>query len=203
MAVLEYFVTTSNVYHELYARASEVFRLDKEGLPEQIFASGFLKFRALEFDLMLAPKFWHVLTACATHCGDTEISVIVHNPDPETYYFSHFRRYGALRFQRNASADDYSAALLAEPVDSPADALQYVASTVSWCGSSKQWGIWGERDYGIGIAATCCADLSWPVVQGIKWFDIQSALSDLIALNFRGHEVPPEFAARFRTHYAS
>lgn len=195
------FVSSADDYAQLLDRASDVFLLDRGGLPGQVFARGFSKFCFLEFDVLLFRDFWKVLSTCAEICGDDDVSLIVHEPDPEAYYFENFRRYGALRFERNASAGDYKEAFLIEPEGSPADALQYVSSVISWCGSSRQWGFWGERDLGVGIAATRSAEITWPSIEGITWFGVDTALSSLIAPNFENEVVPPEFAAKFRKNF--
>ena len=194
-------VTTSADYSVLCARASSIFHLNRGGLPEQVFVDGFTNFGFVEFDVMLTPEFWNVLAACTVRCGDLDVSVIVHEPDPEAYYFSNFHRYGALRFEPNALMQDYSNALWAEPEGSPADALQFVASTVSWCGSSKEWAFWGERGLGIGIAATRRVEMPWPSVEGVNWFNVDSALRSLVAPNFLEQAVPPEFAAKLRRNF--
>ena len=184
----------------MYTQASEIFRLDRR-LPEPIFGDGFDKFSFLEFDRMFAPGFWNLIAACAALAGDTEVSVIVHDPEPEAYYYSNFRRYGAFRFGRGTSAEEYSKALAAEPEGSPADAMLYRAGVVSWCGNSTTWGFWGERDLDIGIAATRQTDMSWPAAKTSQWFSCEEALSELVAPSFRSKTVPEKFAAKFRKNY--
>lgn len=195
------FVADSDEFATLRERATEIFRVDMR-LPEQVFTDDFNDFFFLEFDVLLFREFWDVLAGCAQTCGDKEVSLIVHDPDPETYYFANFQRYGALRFERNATADDYKKSFLAEPADSPADALQYVASVVSWCGSSRQWGFWGERDLGVAIAGTRNRNIQWPQVAGVSWFDLNSALDNLIAPNFENEKIPREFAAKLRHNFS-
>lgn len=197
------FITVAEDYAALREWVSDVFRLGGGGLPDQVFANGFTNFRFLEFDVMLFSDFWNVLAACAVRCGDRDVSVMVHEPDPESYYFANFRRYGALRFDRDASADDYKKAFLREPEGSPADAFQYVASVVSWCGSSREWGFWGERDLGVGVAATRNMDMSWPSIDGVRWFDADGALSSLIAPNFENEVIPQEFAAKLTSNFGT
>ncbi|HEV2803754.1 MAG TPA: hypothetical protein VGW57_02370 [Chthoniobacterales bacterium] len=161
------FVTNSRDFDVLGARAAEIFHTDRR-LPAQVFATGFDNFAFLEFDVMLFREFWNVLALCAETFGDEDVSLIVHEPDPDAYYFTNFQRYGALDFKPSANAGDYKQAFLTEPPGSPADALQYVAAVVSWFGSSRKWGFWGERDFGVAVAATRDSSKSWPQVQGIR-----------------------------------
>jgi hypothetical protein len=196
-------ITDHDDYAALCRRASEVFLLKGGGLPEQVFEKGFTKFCFVEFDVLTFPDFWNVLAACAKNYGDTDISVIVHEPDPEAYYFANFRRYGALRFDPNTSEGDYKNAWLLEPEGSPVDAFEYVASVVSWCGSSREWGFWGERGLGVGIGATRKARIPWPIIEGVTWFDVDDAIRNLIALNFENQTVPADFAAKLRSNFAT
>jgi hypothetical protein len=193
--------TSYEKYSALKQRESEIFLANTEGIPKQVFMPGFNDFRFVEFDMMMASEFWSVLKECAESCGDSDISVMVHDPDPEHFYFSKFNRYGALQLPLDTSASDYVEALADESGAVPFDAFLYVASVISWCGSSKTWGFWGDRAYGVGIAATCRPDMVWPSIDGIKWFDIDGALSDLISLNFRGYKVPASFEQEFRRSY--
>ena len=127
--------------------------------------------------------------------------MVVLEPDPEVYYHANFDRYGALRLGREAPSSEYSSALWAEPKGSPADALVHNSGVITWCGSSTTWAFWGERQWGIGIAAARSADMSWPMVEGINWFDIDDALSDLVALGFPKQEVPRELADSLRRSF--
>jgi hypothetical protein len=190
-------------YLALRGRAESVFRLDVDGLPHQVFSDDFTNYRFLEFDRMLFPDFWGMLFACADQAGDVDVSLIVHEPDPETYFFRHFGRYGALRFSRTTSAEDYSKALCNEPSQSSADAFLYVGSVFSFCGNSQRWAFWGERDLGVGVAATRRdARIEWPVIPGITWFDVEGALSNLMALNFKDFAVPQEIALEMRRNFS-
>ena len=142
-----------------------------------------------------------MLSACARNAGDADVQVLILEPDPKAYYFENFGRYGALRLDATRSAAEYYEALQAEPEGSPADALLHAATVMTWCGTSKSWAFWGERHLGIGIAATRSSEWCWPSVEGIKWLDIDSALSDVVALGFSKQIVPSTIAAKLRHNY--
>lgn len=194
------FIADSSDFEIVRARAAEVFHIDRR-LPKQVFGTGFNKFAFLEFDVLLFTEFWHVLAACAEACHDEDISVVTHDPSADEYYFANFQRYGALRFQPTATAAEYKQAFLEEPPDSPADALQYVASVMSWCGSSREWGFWGERDLGVAVAGTRKPNMSWPQIEGITWFDLDGAAAGLIAPNFDDEQIPQEFVAALNRNF--
>ena len=197
------FVATVEDYGKLRAGASDVFVLDRGGLPDQVFASGFGAFCFVEFDVMLCREFWAALAACGEAAGDRDVSIMIHDPHPEAYYFANFGRYGAFRLNLNATERDYKSAFLLEPEGSPADALQYVSSAISWWGSSQQWGFWGERDLGVGVGAARNKQISWPSINGVRWFDVDGALSNLIAPNFENGVIPAGFAAKFRSNFGT
>jgi len=197
-----HFIRDLSEYSDLRARFLTMFRADRH-LPDRVFSNGFEDFRFLEFDLMIAEVFWDILSSLAAGFGDTEVIFNANEPDADAYYFTHFHRYGALRFDPTDSALDYYSALRAEPAESPADALLYVTNIASWFGNSENWAFWGERDLGIGVAAVRERGFSWPEAQGIKWFDLESALSDLVAINFRDALVPSEFSVKLRENYAN
>jgi len=161
----------------------------------------------LEFDQMMSHAFGTFLASFAAEGGDAEVYVTVLDPDPVGYYFSHFQRYGAFRLKAESLKSDYFDALCAEPEGSPADALLYVSSVVTLFGDTKGWAIWGERDLGIGVVAIRNRKLegmeAWQSAHGIKWFDIERAISDLVALNFRGQVVPDDLVAKLRAHYGT
>lgn len=200
------FITSPSEYRGVDAKLREIFYPERR-LPEQVFRGQVGSCAFLEFDVMLSRAFAATLASFAAKGGDTDVYVTVPDPDPEGYYFSHFQRYGAFRVKTSKLESDYFAALRAEPEGSPADALLYVANVVTLFGDTKSWAIWGERDLGIGVAAIQNKRLGeigpWAAAHGIKWFDIENAISDLVALNFPGQVTPSNIAADLRAHYGS
>lgn len=201
MPKLHNFIQTASEFDLARAYASKVFRFGDRRLPNQVFMSELSNFKFLEFDLMLAPRFWEVLVTCARMSGDEHIYVMVSDPAPDTYYFQHFKRYGILRFSPSETASDYCDALGAGPQGSPADALLYVANVVAWFGSSAKWGVWGEREMGVGIAASRDDEFRWPSPTGVRWFDANAALSELIVANFSHRIIPRDFSQSLQTNF--
>lgn len=197
---LQHFVTNPSEYASLRDDLLKVFYPDRR-LPDQVFLSEFERFYFLEFDLMLTEGFWHILSGFVAACGDSEVVFTAHDPNPESYYFANFHRYGIILLNRTASALDYYMALREEPKGSSADALLYVTNVASWVGDSRVWAFWGERDLGIGVLAVRNPHLSCPKVEGIRCFDVEEAISDLVALNLRNERVLREFSNRLRQTY--
>lgn len=200
------YITSPSDFRGYYAQLCEVFDPSKR-LPEQVFRGSLGRCAFVEFDLMLSRDFGSLLASFAARGGDTEVYVFVLDPDPETYYFSHFQRYGAFKLKAQELETDYFPALRAEPEGSPADAMLYVADVVALFGDTKSWAIWGERELGVGVVADQGQQIGVTepgrAPQSIKWFDVESAISNLVALNFRGQITPPDIAAKFRTHYGA
>jgi hypothetical protein len=207
MADLKNFVFSLEKYIAIEARHRKIFKVGNS-LPDQIFAKGFGNFRFVDFDDMLTKDFWLLLSTCADWAGDIEITMLVHKPDPVEYYFKHFQRYAMLKFEHPSSPEDYYNSLIAEPQDNPADSLLYGSTTVtSWCGTSGNWGFWGDRVLGIGIAAMRDDKLPWPIVvketieEYVELFDIDDAL-DLMSLCFKKQIIPEEIVLPFRRNYS-
>lgn len=196
------FITDLSEFEALQRRASEVFGPQPRGLPHRTFISAFESFKFVDFDETLTRNFWPVLDWLAQQNRDTDLALLMHDPDPVSYYHAHFGRYGALRFKRGDTAEDYFLALHAVPDDSPADALFHVATTVSWFGSSRAWGIWGDRNMGVAVVGTHRRPSSWLSVEGLHWMDVEQALADLVSLNFKNQVVPPAVARELREGYS-
>ena len=193
------FITSEEDYLLLRDRSSKIFTNTPQGLPSNIFLEGFASYRFVEFDIMLFAEFWHVVAGCAERCGDSEVDILVFDPDPVAYYYENFGYYAAVRFGLHTSAVlQYKEVFLAEPSTSPADALQYRIKTCAWFGSSSLWGFWADRDLGIGVAATRDSRMSWPNLPNIHWFDLNDALSTLIAPNFEDGVIPKTISEELR-----
>lgn len=201
-----HFITTPSDFRGVYAQLCEVFHAGNR-LPEQVFRSKPERCAFVEFDLTMGGGFGELLSSFAARCGDSEVYVTALDPEPEEYYFSHFRRYGALRFKVEELEADYLAALRAEPEGSPADALLYVAEVVAWFGDTKSWAIWGERNLGVGVVADRSLRIEGmepgQSTHGVKWFNVEDAISDLVALNFRGQVTPIDLATKFSANYGA
>jgi hypothetical protein len=119
--------------------------------PEMIFSSTMTHFYFYEFDLMTTPDFMFTLRKLAEHFKDDAIVVAVLDPDPVQYFLREFGHCGAFRVSSEATDDTYFALLAHEPPESPADALLYNSSIITWTTNGRHWAIWGERDTGIGV----------------------------------------------------
>lgn len=196
------FITDFSKFEVLQERASKVFGAQPRGLPHRTFTSAFGNFKFIDFDETLTRKFWPALDWLVEQNGDVDLTLLMHDPDPVSYYRAHFGRYGALCFERGSTSEDYYRALHAVPDDSPADAIFHVAATVSWFGSSGAWGIWGDRNIGVAVVGTRRPPSVWASVEGLHWMDVDQALADVVSLNFKNQVVPPEVMRELRASYS-
>jgi hypothetical protein len=198
---LDYFVVSLAEYKKLHTELCEIFQPD-QSLPALVFEQGFDEFRFIEFDRMLSPAFWSTLEASATLFGDDLILMGLRKPDPIEYYYAHFGRCGIIKLRPGETADTYSECLFDVPNSSPADALQHITSIGCWWGNTQDWGIWGERDVGIGILAhRSSRDIGLlpstiPVLE-----DAHEALHAFVSNNFRNESAYEEFRSIFLTNY--
>jgi hypothetical protein len=197
----DYFVMNLDECKKLRTELCEIFQLDQL-LPSLVFEPSFDEFRFIEFDRMLSPAFWSTLKSLATLFGDDLILMALRKPDPIEYYYAHFGRCGILKLRPWETAETYSQCLFDAPNSSPADALQYIISIGCWWGSTQDWGIWGERELGIGILAHRSGrDLGLlpgtvPVLE-----DAHEALYSFVSNNFRNKSAYEEFRSTLLTNY--
>lgn len=85
--------------------------------------------------------------------GTGEFAVIVLNPDPFSYFHSHFGKYPGFIFKAHRNDDDFFEILMRDPGDSPADAIglyseQYVVLPIP-----GDWFMYADRgwDGGTGV----------------------------------------------------
>lgn len=146
--------------HEMSRRLETAFAVTAL-LPGQVFRR-FSRFRFIDFDRTMEPEFWWMLSELAMLAdgGDPLITVAVLDPEPVSYWYRHYRFYGAFQLVASASDRDYWASLSAAPPESPPDALYINSFRMAWLSNGERWAIWGERSRGsavIGVAD----DVNW------------------------------------------
>lgn len=121
-------------------------------LPENVFRAKMAHHCFFEFDSMMAPDCWVLLSELANRYENDAIVVTVLDPDPVKYFHEAFGHSSAFKISGEATEDDYFAHLSHEPPRSPADAVLYNSRIVSWVPfEESSWAIWGERETGIAV----------------------------------------------------
>lgn len=138
--------------YESYSRVlRHLFDCDRR-LPEAVFRTKMDHYLFFEFDFMISPDFWNVINVVARFYSDAFVVVSVVDPDPIQYFYKEFSRCGAFMLSNAADKEVYFSFLEQSPPGSPADALLFNSSIVTWTGAgSDRWAIWGEREVGIGV----------------------------------------------------
>lgn len=104
------------------------------------------------FDQVLGAQFAGVLAALAGAHGDDAISFAAIEPDPVDFYRRHYGVYPAFTMPvEQLEPDGYADRLTFEPDDDPAGAIAYTANVVALAGSSRQWAVWAERRWAVGL----------------------------------------------------
>lgn len=185
------FLSDRGAYEKADAAANEVFQLGQR-LPRKIFQSQYGDYCFLEADSAFAGDFWNALSTCADQFGDSEVYMRLVRPDPASYYYKHFKRYGVMKVNAFAAEEAYAHALFEDPGDSPADAFAYNSFVACWWGSTRQWGFWAERSANIAIGARLRTSRAtwpaWPTLSSYRegetpFHDIEEAL-DIASLEF-------------------
>ena len=137
-------VTDPHQFRSIFAALSSA-ALTAERMPSQIFRTQYDRFRFLEFDRFPNPEFLALLRRLMEASLDSKTNLIVLEPDPETYFYRHFGRFGALEIPFDESWDRYCAEMQNGPPSSPADSLAVNSFVLAWFPPSLRWLIWGER----------------------------------------------------------
>lgn len=137
-------VTDPHQFRSIFAALSSA-ALTAERMPAQIFRTQYDRFRFLEFDRFPNPEFLALLRRLMEASLDSKTNLIVLEPDPETYFYRHFDRFGALEIPVDESWDRYRAEMQNGPPSSPADSLAVNSFVLAWFPPSLRWLIWAER----------------------------------------------------------
>lgn len=197
------FIASAARFDELVSDLGSVFRLSCR-LPEQVFEEGFGGFGFFEFDDVMSERFWLTLVELSRRSSGAEIIMFVVEPDAKDYFRSHFGYYGAAQLPVDLDPRGYVELLELAPSGSPADAVCHNSRAMVFCSTSHEWGIWADRELGVGILASRGVVLI-PTrdaeLKRLRWFSLADALQDLMALAFEDQLVSPAIESRMTACY--
>src|SRR5579863_3307778 len=75
-------------------------------MPAQVFGASFGHYQFLEFDCLCTPQFWSMLQILMARSGDNRANLIVIDPEPEAYFYKHFKRFGTLALPSSLSSQE-------------------------------------------------------------------------------------------------
>lgn len=192
--------------HVSASRFSEILRWEsavyqeRTGLPKFPFNHRLSTVWLFEFDVVFTRTFWKSLARLGALVGDESIVIVMQDPDARNYYLKNFGVIAAFEIRSEDDVDTLVHALRSSPPDgNEADAIAYCASTVQVFGSTGRWGIWAEREAGIGIfAADGVLPVNWGA--GLRKLGLKQAISQ-ISLSYRNQIVPPDFVRTFTQNF--
>jgi len=137
-------------------------------LPENPFFATGLTYQFDEFDWTMSGEFWETVRSLSRQSLDDELLMAVLDPDPVSYFKSHFGCYGWVRLPVAMTNHQYWELINKAPTDSPADSILGVAERIAWVPQSKKWCIWGERESGLCIIGSS-SNFDVSNAKGIEW----------------------------------
>ncbi|MBL4774003.1 MAG: hypothetical protein JKX98_10560 [Alcanivoracaceae bacterium] len=146
------YLSQKSEYKFITTLISEII-IDHKSLPENVFQRGFNKFSLIDFDWIFSDGFFEKIINLLLISGDKSFYFAVLDPEPETYYFKHFKKYNIVEFNNDDSENVYFNALNSDPGDSPADALSCNSSKLILFSESKDWAFYCDRYYELCICA--------------------------------------------------
>lgn len=181
--------------------AKEMIEFDYR-LPKQVFKSSFDYFFICDIDNAMGGPFEDALKNLALISKDDYIIMGLLDPDPVDYYYQKFGYYNWLHLPANMPEDYYWNMLNFEPNQSPPNALLFNSFVMVWVSPSKQWAIWGERDYGIAILGfNKDSVMRKHIHENDIWRSMDDEIVDLISLNFKEFTLPKEIKEELFLNY--
>ncbi len=174
-------------------------------LPRQVFRGQVSAFYVIDIDELWAEEFFRDAQRLTARAGDSSFTFAVLKPDPDHYFYGHFKRFPFLRFCNTDSAGQYIASLHEDPGDSPADAIAYNSETIFIYPASARWAIYGDRNLEIGIVATMDEEMTAAFTstsESLRLFTPTEALTQLLPPVYRG-VVPNEVKESFVQNYSA
>ncbi|MCC2319269.1 hypothetical protein [Cellulomonas chengniuliangii] len=191
-------------YLGVRSRGAATFNLGAR-LPDQVFKGDVKDSLFCEFDAVLTREFWPALCAMAQWHGDSEVELLVLEPDCDAFYRPMFGLYPALSLSVRASMDDYWAMIGHEPDGNIMGSIAISANVIAVTGSSGEWGCWGERDPEVAVFRGFpdgATRSEWSAQFG-PFLEVSGALESYLPLAFEGRIVPDEFAATLAANYGN
>lgn len=122
-------------------------------LPESVFFGDYGMFLFFAFDKIFTKDFFRRTEKFLRKFDENIFWVSVIDPDPEKYFFNHFRHYGVIECMVDDTDKDYIYALNADPGGSSADALIHNSNVIAVVSPSADWVIHGDRAADVAVCA--------------------------------------------------
>lgn len=171
-------------------------------LPQQVFHNQFKKFRVIDFDEIFV-DFFQRINACVEALRERIWTVAVVDPDPENYFYHHFRKYPIFDVTPKDSSEEYFSLISENFGDSPADSISSNGVIIIVYPKSGNWVVYADRNFEIGIVGFCNMETMGIFVSAYgnnRIFTIADALTNLLSVTFNGG-VPKTLKAELLKYY--
>lgn len=145
------FITDNKVFQRKMSEVESLIKREIQ-LPKQVFHRQFSKFVIIDFDEIFI-DFFQRINAYVEASGEFQWTFAVTAPEPETYFYYHFKKYPVFEVTAKDSFKDYESLIWEDPGDSPADAIETNATVIIIYPNSLNWVIYADKDFEIGIIA--------------------------------------------------
>ncbi len=198
------FICKKSIFKDNLQKLDELIDRRKE-FPEQIFKIGFSHFSFLRFDDIFLETFINSIKEFLKENGETEFTFVVVNPNPETYFFEHFRKYSAFEMSVNNSFEEYLSILQLDPGESPADAIVYNSFEIMLFGKNSDWAIYCNRYFEVAILGcknTAISERFSSIYPKSGLYDLESFISEILPPVFSGSPVPDKMFQSIINNYS-
>ena len=178
-------------------------------LPEQVFKIPFQHFAFLEFEEVLyRPPFLDNLQKFLHLIDEEEFWFVVVSPDPEEFFFQHFRKYPVFRFRANGNKDEYFNIIEMSLSDDSKDSIELHSTVILLASTSNRWVIYADRDFEItivGFATNQLKALFTEIYGKQKIFSIPEVVDEIFSSVYC-HASPAtlrHISTKFESNYSS
>lgn len=144
------FVKEKKVFEKTKFRFYNLF---KQGInfEDNPFNDSFRYFMAFDFDFIFDESFFIGIKTFLKRKNLKTVVFYTIKPNPEDYFFHHFKKYSVIHVSYNTSDEDLDKIMMENPGDSQADALALNSNEISWFSECDDWAILGSREWEITI----------------------------------------------------
>jgi hypothetical protein len=174
------FITDRAPYLQAWQSLNELVVVDAS-LPNQVFQENYRNFSFISFDDIFSEPFYEKMSFFARLLNETSFTMFVIKPDPESYFYRHFGKYPVIKMSNFATSGEFMKLVFEDPGGSSADAIAYNSTNLLIYPDSLRWGIYGSRDFEVGIFAGINQPMSEMFAQTYKsTFDVSAAIETFV-----------------------
>lgn len=154
----ENLITQTEEFNILKSRLSKMI---EEDIPfeKNPFKPVFKYFIGIEFDIIFNENIFEAFRKFITKCELPHFVFYVLDPNPETYFYHHFRKFSVVKVGVDMSYNDFVNIMDSDPGGSPADALNVNSNELAIFSNANNWVVLGSREWEIAIVGFTDVDV--------------------------------------------